>query len=87
MLTMISFFLCSRKTARVRRQKPNYLQHKTTRRVGERMPLQPIPLQAEKIRSRAIARPDLRETSENLVPESAEEMEKGKQGCRESLKE
>ena len=64
----------------------NYLQHKTTRRVRERIPLQPIPLQAEKIRNRAIAR-TYGQTSENLVPESAEEMEKRKQGCRESLEE
>jgi len=85
MLTTISLS-CSRNTARERGQKPNCLQHKTTRRVGERIPLQQIPLQAEKIRSRAIAG-TYRKTSENLVPESPSEMEKENQGCRERLEE
>ena len=77
---------CSRNTTREWWQKTNYLQHKTTRRVGERIPLQPIHLQAEKIRNRAIAR-TYGKTSENLVPESAEKMEKRKQDSGGSLKE
>ena len=45
-----------------------------------------IHLQAEKIRNRAIAR-TYGKTSENLVPESAEKMEKRKQDRGGSLKE